>query len=274
MRGLLCACAQRVDRDGEKSMDKQLNFHRFGPFVIDAKNGELRRGADRVPLQPQPMRVLLVLASRPGELVSRRELQDAVWNDGTFVDFEQGLNWCIKRIRETLGDNAARPRYIETIPRRGYRFIAQRPSRNRQWLMTAAVLTLACIAAATGYRRSSVTVVILPFDNFTGDVRNDFNATLATEEVITRVGSVNPERLKVIDRLTAAKFKRSNECIMHIGRALGADFVMEGSLQRRHATAALYRVADNTQVWVASVDPRVEVASAIIAGKIASTFVR
>ena len=117
-----------------------------------------------------------------------------------------------------------------------------------------------------------MTIVILPFDNFTGDARNDMAATVATEEVINRVGSVDPARLKVIDRLTAAKFKRTNECIIHIGRQLRADFVMEGSLQQHHATAALYRVADNTQVWAAAVDPRVDAASLIIANKITSTF--
>lgn len=96
-------------------------------------------------------------------------------------------------------------------------------------------------------------------------------ATVATEEVINRVGSVDPARLKVIDRLTAAKFRRT-KCIIHIGRQLRADFVMEGSLQKQHATAALYRVADNTQVWAAAVDPRVDVASLVISNKITSTF--
>jgi hypothetical protein len=94
----------------------------------------------------------------------------------------------------------------------------------------------------------------------------------ATEEVINRVGSADPSRLKVIDRLTAAKFKRTNECIIHIGRALGADFVMEGSLLDGRTTAALYRVADNTQVWAAAVEPRARAAA--ISAKIASTFLR
>ncbi|HJW94214.1 MAG TPA: winged helix-turn-helix domain-containing protein [Thermoanaerobaculia bacterium] len=254
-------------------MDERLNLHRFGPFTLDARSEVLLRGAERVPLQPQPMKVLLVLASRRGELVTRKELQSAVWSDGTFVDFEQGLNWCIKRIREVLGDDANQPRFIETVPRKGYRFIAQAQVRDRRWLATAAMLALVCVAASAAWRPAPpVTVVILPFDNFTGDARNDMSATIATEEVINRVGSVDPARLKVIDRLTAAKFKRTNECIIHIGRQLRADFVMEGSLQRQHATAALYRVADNTQVWATAVDPHIEAASSIISNKIASTF--
>lgn len=254
-------------------MDEPLNLHRFGPFTLDPRNETLLRGSERVPLQPQPMKVLLVLASRPGELITRKELQSAVWGDGTFVDFEQGLNWCVKRIREVLGDDANQPRFVETVPRKGYRFIAQPPVRNRRWLATVAALAVVCLAAAGAWRPASpVTVVILPFDNFTGDARNDLAATIATEEVINRVGSADPARLKVIDRLTATKFKRMNECIIHIGRQLRADFVVEGSLQQHHATAALYRVADNTQVWSTAVDPRVEAASSIISNKIASTF--
>lgn len=250
-------------------MDERLNFD---GFTLDLKHETLTREGKRVALQPQPMKVLALLASRRGELVTRKELQDAVWSDGTFVDFEQGLNWCIKRIREILGDDASHPRFIETVPRKGYRFIAQPAKRShRRWLATAAMLAVACVTMM--HSHASVTVVILPFDNFTGDVRNELAANVATEEVINRVGSVDPARLKVIDRFTAAKFKRTNECIMHIGRALGADFVMEGALQKSHATAALYRVADNTQVWATSVD-RVETAPALISRKIASTFVR
>ena len=254
-------------------MDERL---KFGAITLDVRNEVLLRGSERVPLQPQPMKVLLLLASRRGELVTRKELQDAVWGDGTFVDFDQGLNWCIKRIREVLGDDANQPRFIETIPRRGYRLLpahGEKVSEGRmRGLATVAVLALVCIAAAGAWKPTTVTVVILPFDNFTGDTRNDVAATIATEEVINRVGSVDPARLKVIDRLTAAKFKRTNECIIHIGRQLRADFVMEGSLQRHHATAALYRVADNTQVWATAVDPRVEAASSIISNKIAATF--
>ena len=253
-------------------MDERLNLRRFGPFTIDLTNELLLRGGERVPLQPQPMKVLLLLAARPGQLVTRQELQSAVWSDGTFVDFNQGLNWCIKRIREVLDDDAAQPCFIETVPRKGYRFIAaETPRRVRlRWLAAAAVLAAACLAGMQ--RQPPVTVVILPFDNFTGDPRNELAASVATEEVINRVGSVDPSRLKVIDRLTAAKFRRTNECIIHIGRELHADFVMEGALQRSRTTAALYRVADNTQVWATAVEPRAD--AALISAKIASTFAR
>lgn len=255
-------------------MDERLNLRRFGPFTLDLTNELLTRDGERVALQPQPMKVLVALASRAGELVSRRELQQAVWGDDTFVDFNQGLNWCVSRIREVLGDSAEQPRFVETVPRKGYRFIGaaeivrQRPRRDLRWLtLTAAALI---IAIAFGMReRRAVTVVVLPFDNFTGDARNAWIADAATEEVINRVGSVDPSRLKVIDRLTAAKFRRRNECIIHIARALRADFVMEGSLQPGHTTAALYRVADNTQVWATAIEGD---AAPQIASKIVATF--
>lgn len=96
----------------------------FGPFTLDATTGELRRDGQLVPLAPQPFRLLLALASRPGELVTRDELRQQVWGDGTFVDFERGLNFCVLQARTALGDDAKEPQYIETLPRRGYRFVA------------------------------------------------------------------------------------------------------------------------------------------------------
>ncbi len=137
----------------------------------------------------------------------------------------------------------------------------------------ATLLGIVCLATtAVWTRRPPVTVVILPFDNFTGDPRNEVLAAAATEDVINRLGSIDPARLRVIDRLTATKFRRMNECIIHIGQALGAQYVMEGSLQKSHTTAALYRVADNTQLWATAVDARVQNAPELISARIASTF--
>ncbi|MGH9331194.1 MAG: winged helix-turn-helix domain-containing protein [Vicinamibacterales bacterium] len=97
---------------------------RFDQFTLDPETGELRdlKGAS-VPLEPQPARVLAVLASRPGALVSRAELRASVWPEGTHVEFDQGLNYCIRQVRAALGDNARRPVFIETVARRGYRFL-------------------------------------------------------------------------------------------------------------------------------------------------------
>jgi len=97
---------------------------RFGPFELDLRVGELRKAGVRVNLQEQPFRVLECLVERPGELVTREELRQRLWQGDTFVDFEHGVNAAVKRLRETLGDSAETPRFIETLPRRGYRLIA------------------------------------------------------------------------------------------------------------------------------------------------------
>ena len=100
------------------------SVYRFGLFEVDPRDGELRKSGVKLKLQDQPFKVLLKLLQRPGELVTREELRAGLWQEDTFVDFETGLNTAIKRLRETLGDSADNPRFIETLPRRGYRFIA------------------------------------------------------------------------------------------------------------------------------------------------------
>src|SRR5262245_11854176 len=97
---------------------------RFGSFALDVRTGELREAGRLIRLAPQPLKVLALLASHPGELVTREEIQQRIWGNGTFVDFDQGLNFAIRKIRAALADDAEAPRYIETLPRRGYRFIA------------------------------------------------------------------------------------------------------------------------------------------------------
>jgi eukaryotic-like serine/threonine-protein kinase len=97
---------------------------RFGAFELDAVNGELRKAGVSLKMHPQPLRVLLLLAEHAGQAVTREEIQHCLWRDNTFVDFERGINFCINQIRTALGDDAEKPRYVETLPRRGYRFIA------------------------------------------------------------------------------------------------------------------------------------------------------
>jgi DNA-binding winged helix-turn-helix (wHTH) protein len=98
---------------------------RFGRFELDSRTRELRKDGVRVRLQDQPFAVLALMLDHPGELLTRDELRDRLWPEGTFVDFEHGLNAAVKRLRSVLGDNAERPRFVETLHRRGYRFIAR-----------------------------------------------------------------------------------------------------------------------------------------------------
>ena len=127
---------------------------RFGPFEADAAAGELRKNGARIKLQDQPFRILLLLLERPGEVVTREELVENLWPKGTFVEFEHSLNTSINKLRRALNDSAAHPRYIETVPRRGYRFIGMfegfsSPRRNRVALkLLGAILFLALALAA------------------------------------------------------------------------------------------------------------------------------
>src|SRR6266702_7150544 len=103
-------------------MSEPATLLRFDLFELDTGSGELRRHGDRIKLPPQPFRVLELLVRHSGEVLTRAEIRERIWCDDTFVDFEQGLNFCIRQIREALGDTADAPRFVEPLPRRGYRF--------------------------------------------------------------------------------------------------------------------------------------------------------
>src|SRR5579863_3528801 len=104
----------------------------FGSFQVDLRSGELRKQGVRIKVQEQPFLVLKALLERPGEIVTREELRSQIWSADTFVDFDNSLNTCINKLREALGDSADRPRFIETIPRRGYRFVAPVTGNDRK----------------------------------------------------------------------------------------------------------------------------------------------
>jgi len=168
---------------------------RFGPFELNATNGELRKAGVSLKLHPQPFQVLLLLAERTGQIVTREEIQHCLWRDNTFVDFERGINFCINQIRTALGDDAEQPRYVETLPRRGYRFIApvaadqgkNPPVSGKVWKFTLP-LTLICLIGAvitgglvllsshTRRLTEKDTIVLADFSNSTGD--SVFDGTL------------------------------------------------------------------------------------------------
>jgi len=101
-----------------------VRIRRFGPFELDLDAGELRKDGRRIKVQPQPFRLLVLLTNRPGLLISRERIRTELWPEGTFVDFDQSVNFAVKQIRDAMGDSATRPVYLETVPRQGYRFVA------------------------------------------------------------------------------------------------------------------------------------------------------
>jgi len=260
------------------------DVRRFGIFELDLASGELRRGGRLVRLQPQPQKVLAFLVDRAGEVVTRDELKERVWGDGTFVDYERGLNFCILQIRNALGDDAESPRFIQTLPRRGYRFVApveplpapvaasapEPPSPvpgPRRWLSTLAAVS-ALVALGLLLTRGAIPrttppgprtlLAVLPFDNLSVDPDQDYFADGLTEEVITHLGRANPPGLGVIARTSVMRYKGAGQDVARVGRELGVSHVLEGSVRREagrvRITAQLIRVSDQTHLWAETYD--------------------
>lgn len=213
----------------------------FGEFRLDVDGGELHRQGTRVTLQPQPFRVLTLLATRAGRLVTRGEIRSQIWPQDTFVDFEQGLNYCIKRIRGALGDDAKSPRFVETRPRLGYRFIAT-------------VEDVAPGPAASPDGR--IMLAVLPFDNLSRDPEQDLFVDGLTEEMISQLSRLNADRLGVIARTSTIRYRRTEKAIGVISRELGVSYLLEGSVRRAgsrvRVTAQLIQSCDESHVWADS----------------------
>jgi TolB-like protein/DNA-binding winged helix-turn-helix (wHTH) protein len=260
---------------------------RFGAFELDLRSAELRKDGIVVKLQPQPFRVLALLVDRAGELVTRDELKKALWGDETYVDFERGLNFCINQVRGALGDSADSPTFVQTLPRRGYRFIAgvgsesvqsestdrlkdQGRAASRWQLVTAGMAFLAIIVVLASYLARRVTpaaapqggdrrmVAVLPLDDLTGDQTSAWFADGLTEEVIAQLGRVSPDRLGVIARTSAMTYRASGKTVAEIGRELRVTHVLEGSLRRDRdrlrITMQLVDVSDQAPVWSETFD--------------------
>lgn len=211
---------------------------RFGPFEADLHAGELRRQGLRIKLQEQPFQILAMLLERPGNVVTREELQKKLWPTDTFVDFDHGLGSAINKLRQALGDSAENPRYIETLPKRGFRFIAVVERGTR------------------GAPQGKVMLVVLPFENLSRDPEQEFFSDGMTEEMITQLGGLEPQRLGVIARASAMQYKHSTKSAAQIGGELGVDYLLEGSARRAggrvRITAQLIQVRDETHVWAES----------------------
>jgi DNA-binding winged helix-turn-helix (wHTH) protein/TolB-like protein len=276
---------------------------RFGMFEFDPATGELWRDGVPVKLQPQPARVLAILAGRPGEVISRDELRQQVWTDGTFVDFERGLNFCVAQIRSALGDSADSPRFVETLPRRGYRFIApvhaeqtiqvQQSSepvlsstprnRTRIWFAVAALLLAAGSAAGWygyGTRKTTIRVAVVPFDNETGQDTYEGLARGIADATVARLAAPGRvERLDVIGNSAALRRPRSFRDLQEIGRDVRAEYVVLAQVKRDETRvrliAHLIRVKDEAHVWAQTYDrPEFSLAvQAEIAESIASAVV-
>jgi TolB-like protein/Tfp pilus assembly protein PilF len=208
---------------------------RFASFELDCRSRELREGARRVRLQDQPFEILRLMLEHPGEVVTREELRQRLWPEGTFVDFEHSLNAAIKRLRAALGDDADDPRFVETVPRRGYRFIAP---LNRDQALAAKPLSR---------------LVVLPFSNLSDDSSHEYFADGLTEELIAQLGPLCRGKVGIIARWSAMVFKGSLQRARDIGEALRADYLLEGSVRkddsRVRITVHLIETASEAELW-------------------------
>jgi TolB-like protein/Flp pilus assembly protein TadD len=232
-----------------------------------------------------------MLLEQPGELVAREDLGKRLWPADTFVDFDHGLNNAVKRLRDALGDSADLPRFVETLPRRGYRFIgkiegtepqgpglAAKPRRD--WpgkyrpqvvlLVSAGLMATLLLFflgmrwnGSRGARRISqpIMVAVLPFQNLSGDASQDYFSDGLTEELITQLGDLNGNQLGVIARTSSMAYKHTAKDIGQIGRELGVDYVLESSVRRDgdhvRITVQLIRVKNQAHVWANSYDREV-----------------
>ena len=213
---------------------------RFGTFEVDFESREMRKRGLRVRLEEKPFQILELLLERPGGVVTRQTLREKLWPD-THVGYEQSLNTAVNKLRELLGDSSQSPRFVETLPRVGYRFIApvDRPGRTQTYA-------------------AKKMLVVLPFENLSGDPEQEFFAEGLTEELISHLGQLNPKRLGVIARTSAIQYRGTKKTIGEIARELNVEYVLEGSVRRQEknvrVTAQLIGAQDQTHLWAASYD--------------------
>ena len=236
----------------------------IGTFELDTQSAELCRDGRRVRLADQPFQILMLLLARRGEVVTREELQSQLWPGDTFVDFDRSLNSAIKKLRDALGDSADAPRFIETIPRRGYRWIeptaAEGPKRTRSIagvIVAIAAVVLAVLIAAWFSRpshRPIHSLAVLPLANLTGDPAQDYFADGMTEMLITDLAQM--EDVRVVSRTSIAPYKNTRKSVRDIGRELHADAIVEGGVLRSgdriRVTVQVIEAAGDRHLWARS----------------------
>jgi TolB-like protein/DNA-binding winged helix-turn-helix (wHTH) protein/Flp pilus assembly protein TadD len=255
---------------------------RFGSFELDLQTGELRKNGIKIRLADQPLQVLTLLLEHPGEVVTREELQRRLWSSDTFVEFEHSLNAAVKRLREALGDSAENPKFVETLPRHGYRLIAPvgstaRPPveplvrdaretvplpKRRRWAVVTALLVL----GAASYpvvkwmwhwlhpEAPIQTIAILPLENLSHDPDEEYFSDGMTEALITELGQIRAVR--VISRQSVMHYKGTTKTIPQIGEELKVDGLVEGSALRDgnkvRISVQLIRVKPEEHLWAHS----------------------
>jgi TolB-like protein/DNA-binding winged helix-turn-helix (wHTH) protein len=256
---------------------------RFGDFDLDLRTGELRRDSVSLNLPAQPAKILVFLVEHAGEVVSRSELAEQVWGDDTFVNFDQGLNFAIRQIRAVLEDDSGTPRFIETLPKRGYRFIAavnkhdatavvaplvartSQPPRKSAWRIPLALAAFLVVGLGLVFIRSQLSerklsaprvesLAVLPLHNLSRDPEQQYFSDGMTDELITELAKVTT--LRVISHTSVERYKETQRTLGDIARELGVDAVVEGTIMRSgdrvRITAQLIDARSDKHLWAES----------------------
>jgi TolB-like protein/DNA-binding winged helix-turn-helix (wHTH) protein len=269
------------------AINPPISAFQFGVFELDLRAGELRKQGVRVKLQEQPFQVLATLLERAGEVVTKEELQERIWPADTFVDFDHGLHSAITRLREALGDSSESPRFIETLPRRGYRFVSpvkvlgkaeglavaeERRFPNSGDRLTriggsvlagllggALLLGIVLSTNLGGTRRWLLresnpairSLAVLPLENLSGDPGQEYFADGMTDALITDLSKISA--LRVISRTSSMQYKGTKKSLPKIAQELNVDAVVEGSVMRSgnrvRITAQLRHAATDQNLW-------------------------
>lgn len=251
-------------------MVQPAHIVRFGPFQLDLLAAELRHNGTKTKIPEQPFQVLVTLIEHEGDVVTREELRQRLWNSHTFIDFEHGLNTAVKRLREALGDSAENPRYIETLPRHGYRLmvavekpepaIAAASHRRRNIGLAVMAVLIVAIATAAVWRQWLLerfhpvkieSLAVLPLENLSGSPEEEYFTDGMTEALITELGKVHG--LRVISRQSVMQYKSTNKTVPQIARELHVDALVEGSVLRSNGrvriTTQLIQANPERHLW-------------------------
>lgn len=238
--------ADSVKPDGSTRMSRRVQLREY-EFDFEAR--ELRKDGRRVKLQEQPLRILATLLERPGDVVTREALKEELWPDDTTVDFDNGLGSTVGKLRAAFGDSAKEPRYIETIPRRGFRLIAPvkelpdadmpRASPNRRWSVPATIVGALVIGLASSLvlsgsdpadLRPMVSVAVLPFDDISDGVEEAYFADGMTDAFIHTLAQI--PTLHVTSRTSVLRYQDTRKPLPQIAEELGVETILEGTVQR------------------------------------------
>jgi DNA-binding winged helix-turn-helix (wHTH) protein/TolB-like protein len=208
-------------------------IYRFGLFEFDAAKGELRKGGQVVAIERQPAKLLGLLLEKRGELVSKDEVRTAVWGEGTHVDFDRGIAYCVSAVRAALGDDGTRPLYVETKPRQGYRFIApvevKTVDRRGRLIGVAGGVAVAGWALWPKVVRMGVSI----FDNETGRAELDRWVAGLSDVTLARLEGLAPGKLEWVGNAPVLRRARNIRDLKTVRRELDVDYVLLGQLQKQ-----------------------------------------